>query len=69
MKTGEKIGLAAVIIAMTGFIGGLVNFLYKADFSTNLEFHIKLNYVFLALLAIALGILYFVSFTKENKND
>lgn len=67
MKTGEKIGLAAVIIALFGLIGGLIAFLYNADFSNNLQFHVKLNYVFLTLLAVAVGILYFISFTKESK--
>ncbi len=67
MNTTEKIGLAAVIVALLALIGGLIKFLYNADFSNNLEFHVKLNYVFLTLLAVAVGILYFISFTKERK--
>jgi zinc transporter ZupT len=67
MKNGEKIGLAAVIIAFIGLIGGLIAFLYNANFSNNLQFYVKLNYVFIALLAVAVGILYFISFTKESK--
>ena len=67
MKTGEKIGLAAVIVGIFGLVGGLIAFLYHADFSKELQFHVKLNYVFLTLLAVAVGILYFISFTKENK--
>ncbi|MBS3108509.1 hypothetical protein J4409_01425 [Candidatus Woesearchaeota archaeon] len=69
MKTGEKIGIAAVIVTLVGLIGGLIAFLYNADFSNNLEFHVKLNYVFLTLLAVAVGILYFISSTNESKGD
>jgi zinc transporter ZupT len=67
VKNGEKIGLAAVIVALAGLFGGLIAFLYNADFSNNLQFQVKLMYVFIAALSVTIGILYFISFTKEKK--
>ncbi len=68
MKPAEKISLAMVILMIVGLLSGFFAFLVNTEFNVdNLEFHIKFLYFLFALLFVAIGILYFLTFTSGKK--
>ena len=69
MSTGEKIGLAAVILTMVGMTGAVFYFLYNADFSQNQPMHLKTLYLIIWVLLLVIGILYFLYFTHNKLKD